>query len=216
MIPHYNLLLLLPTIVHAIPLLDRRVGQNCPEDSSHECMAGGVFNTGGAFSGRYMCRETTSWLFFKKNETVCVPSLFGASIGIAGDRCGCCEGVCPQKCECPCNNDDEFHVFVYKDTPQLLGKDSREMECVSQGKASRWTARNQQYNCVPLEDCPTLAPTMSPTLEPTTEFPTFSPTVVEAAMMPPTEGPAPTSMPSDKPSREPTTAFGRNETNGND
>lgn len=157
--------LLTPTL--ALFWMSDKVGKFCDteEDPTMKCMAGGVYNMGNRmFSGTYMCREKRSWLFFKRNETVCVPTLMTTGIvAEGGDVCGCCGGVCPEKCTCPCNTDENFHVLVYKD--ELIGKSTH---CVSQGKASRWVGNGEVsgYSCVPDDECPTLEPTASPTLEP--------------------------------------------------
>ena len=141
-----------------------KVGLNCnaEEQPELECMAGGIYNLGGMFSGTYMCREKRNWFFFKRNETVCVPTIASGIIGEIGDQCGCCDGVCPPKCTCACNNDENYHVLLYKD--ELIGKSTH---CVSQGKASRWVGNGEVsgYSCVPDDECPTLVPTASPTFE---------------------------------------------------
>jgi hypothetical protein len=143
-----------------------KVGLQCERETidNVECMAGGVFNVGGVFSGTYMCREKRSWLFFKRNETVCVPTLANGVIGEIGDQCGCCGGECPKTCTCVCSHDKNYQVLLYKD--ELFGRKST--HCVSQGKASRWVGNGEYtgYSCVPDDECPTMEPTQSPTREP--------------------------------------------------
>ena len=117
---------------------------------------------GGMFSGTYMCREKRRLFFFRRNETVCVPTYVNGVIGETGDECGCCDGECPPKCTCRCNNDERYHVLVYKD--ELIGKST---ECMSQGRASRKVGNGaiSGYSCVPDAECPTMSPTASPTIE---------------------------------------------------
>jgi hypothetical protein len=137
-----------------------KVGMFCPPRLSTECKAGGLFNSGSAiFTGTYVCREESSWVFFRKNITRCAPTLAGAVVAEIGDQCGCCGGECPEPCACYCSNDKVPDVLLYKHT--LFGK---EKVCISQGKASRWTADESgtEYSCVPEAECPTMAPTSAP------------------------------------------------------
>jgi hypothetical protein len=139
-----------------------KVGMFCPPWRSTECMAGGLFNTNTPlFTGTYVCREERWWVFFKKNITRCAPTLAGAVVGELGDQCGCCGDECPKPCGCYCSNDPEPDVLLYKHN--LFGK---EKVCVSQGKASRWTADESgaEYSCVPESECPTIAPTSAPSV----------------------------------------------------
>lgn len=36
--------------------------------------------------------------------SICVPTILGITLGREGDTCGCCDGICPKKCECGCVN----------------------------------------------------------------------------------------------------------------
>jgi hypothetical protein len=150
-------------------LLSDKVGLNCDteEHPAWKCMAGGVFNAydGALFSGTYMCRGRRRFFGLGKvthNQTVCVPTFTNAVVGEDGDTCGCCEGDCPQVCSCGCSYDSDDVLLYRKRTLRRT-----EVECVSPGKASRYTAMwPDEYSCVPDDECPTLPPTKQPSEAP--------------------------------------------------
>jgi len=126
------------------------------------CMAGGVFNAGGMFTGTYMCREESHWIFWKRNRTKCVPTVTNAVIAEPEDRCGCCGGQCPKACTCVCDA-EKGHVLVRHQTG--LFAENNEDICISRGKASRYIAdETRLMECVSDEECPaiTAAPTAAP------------------------------------------------------
>ena len=57
------------------------------------------FNDSTQTPGAWTCRPQ-----IVGDISVCVPTLLGVTVAREGDTCGCCEGVCPVKCQCGCTN----------------------------------------------------------------------------------------------------------------
>lgn len=55
------------------------------------------FNDSTQTPGAWTCRPQVVG-----RVSLCVPTLLGMTLGREGDSCGCCDGVCPQKCDCEC------------------------------------------------------------------------------------------------------------------
>jgi len=57
------------------------------------------YNDSTQTPGAWTCRSQ-----FTGEMSICVPTVLGLTVGREGDTCGCCGGVCPQKCSCGCTN----------------------------------------------------------------------------------------------------------------
>jgi hypothetical protein len=85
-------------------------GNNLPENNNNGSPLGDMtllsctkqdtcFNDSVQTPGAYTCRPQ-----YIGDITVCVPTVLGITVGRMGDTCGCCNGICPQKCECGCTS----------------------------------------------------------------------------------------------------------------
>ena len=137
------------------------VNLQCDEEvmASSTCGAGGIFNGEDAFSGSMVCRNTWYGFFTSQKESVCAPKVLNQVIGYEEDTCGCCNGVCPPRCSCVCDAEQDL-VRIQK--KRYLFGDG--FECVSRGMASRKVGDGtNNYSCVSDSECPALAPTASET-----------------------------------------------------
>ena len=57
------------------------------------------YNDSTQTPGAWTCRPQ-----YVGHVSLCVPTLLGVTLGREGDTCGCCDGICPKKCECGCVN----------------------------------------------------------------------------------------------------------------
>ena len=77
----------------------------------------------GGLMGVWGCRQEP------QEHSICLPSINGSVVGLEGDQCGCCQGICPSLCKCRCAGG------VYVREPFWLGL--KRTRCVEEGLLSR-------------------------------------------------------------------------------
>jgi hypothetical protein len=89
--------------VSVLPVEDEAPPQELPTTPSENMQFLGCtqstacYNDSTQTPGAWTCRPQ-----LVGQVSVCIPTLLGVTLGREGDTCGCCDGICPKKCECGC------------------------------------------------------------------------------------------------------------------